>query len=167
MNILKRPLMFLAGAIIILMVVSCDKSGKYEREELERIDKYLSANPDLNYEKKPSGLYYLEINPGNGIALKTHDTAYIKYTGKFIDGSVFDTNIKTNGTVDTLITPVNEGFLIQGFDEGVTYMQKGGKSLMLIPSSLAYGPYGYAIIPGYATLLFEVELVRVVEGPGN
>jgi len=167
MDIFKRPLKFLVGAIIVLAVVSCDKSEKYEKEELEKIDKYLSENPELDFVKKPSGLYYLEINPGNGIPLRTHDTAYIKYTGKFIDGSVFDTNINNNGTVDTLISPVNEGYLVPGFDEGLSYMQEGGKSMMLIPSSLAYGPWGYGIIPGYASLLFEVELVRVVEGPGN
>ena len=93
-----------------------------------------------------------------------HDTAYIMYTGKFLDNSVFGTNI---GTTDTLISPVDEGLLILGFDEGITYMAEGGKSTLLFPSDLGYGTYGSYPISGYTPLLFEVELIRVVPGPGK
>jgi FKBP-type peptidyl-prolyl cis-trans isomerase len=86
------------------------------------------------------------------------------YTAKFLNGNIIDTNV---GTSDTLIFPVAENYLIQGFDEAITYMKEEGKALLLIPSSLAYGTTGYFSIPGYTPLLFEVYLTRIVKGPGK
>jgi FKBP-type peptidyl-prolyl cis-trans isomerase len=100
---------------------------------------------------------------GTGPAPVTHDTAYVIYTGSFLDGTVFDSNVgKAN-----LIFPVDEGVLIQGFDEGVLYMKQGGKAQFLIPSSLGYGTQGYYSIGGYTPLLYDVELVLVKPGPGK
>jgi FKBP-type peptidyl-prolyl cis-trans isomerase len=146
------------SVLIILTVESCDPAKKYEKQEQENIDKYLTDNPSQTFDKKPSGLYYYELSAGTGIMPVKHDTAYIKYTGKFLNGTVFDTNV---GTTDTLIVPVDEGWLIAGFDEGITYMKTGGKAVFLIPSSLGYGSSQYYSIPGYSTLLFDVELVKV------
>ncbi len=57
---------------------------------------------------------------------------------------------------------------ISGFDEGITLMAEGGKSTILIPSSLAYGTIGrYPGIPGYTPLLFDLELVKVVQNSGK
>ena len=58
--------------------------------------------------------------------------------------------------------------LIQGFNEGLSYMKQGGKSLFLVPSSLGYGSMGnyYGGISGYTPLLFEVQLVLLKKGPG-
>ena len=93
-----------------------------------------------------------------------HDTAYIFYTGKFLNGNIFDSNV---GTKDTLVFPVGENYMIQGYDEAITYMKEGGKALILIPSSLAYGPTGWCTIGGYTPLLFEIYLVRIAKGPGK
>ena len=68
----------------------------------------------------------------------THDTAYVVYTGKFLDGTVFDSNVGKA----SLIFPVDEGVLIQGFDEGITYMNQGGKAQFLIPSKPRIWPTG-------------------------
>ena len=57
--------------------------------------------------------------------------------------------------------------LIAGFDEGITYMKEGGKATFLIPSKLAYGTSGYYTIPGYTPLLYDVQLVKVIPGPGK
>jgi peptidyl-prolyl cis-trans isomerase A (cyclophilin A) len=81
-----------------------------------------------------------------------------------LDGTVFDTNV---GKADTLKYRVNEGQIISGFDEGITYMKVGGKATFLIPSKLAWGPTGYAIIPGYTPVIFDVELVRVKLASGK
>ena len=93
-----------------------------------------------------------------------HDTAYLKYTEKFLDGTIYDTNV---GTTDTLIRPVAEGWIVYGIDEGITYMKEGGKTTFLVPSKLAYGASGSYSIPGYTALLFDIELVRVKPGPGK
>jgi len=148
--------------ILIIIIVSCDVSRKYNKEERAQIDNYLNSNPTLDFELKTSGLYYLEITTGTGDLPRKSDTAYVKYTGKFLDGTTFDSNIERD---DTLVRPVAEGWLIPGMDEGITYMRVGGKSLLLIPSSLAYGPSGWYPIPGYTPLLIELELVRLKPGP--
>jgi FKBP-type peptidyl-prolyl cis-trans isomerase FkpA len=157
---------YLLFVVVVLLttLVSCNPANKYEEEEKSQIQTYLKSNPNQVFELKPSGLYYLEVLAGTGRAPVIHDTAYIKYTGKFLDGIVFDTNV---GKTDTLSFPVNEGWMIEGMDEAITYMKQGGKSTVLIPSSLAYGTTGYYIIPGYTSLLFEIELVRVKPGPGK
>ena len=146
----------------MVSLISCDPAKKYENEESTKIQEYLSSNSNLNFVLKPSGLYYLEVLAGTGVAPVIHDTAYVKYTGKFFDGSTFDTNV---GETDTLIFPVAEGWLIDGFDEGITYMKVGGKAKFLLPSRLAYGPSGsYPYILGYTPLLYDVELVKVKAG---
>jgi FKBP-type peptidyl-prolyl cis-trans isomerase FkpA len=162
----KRGLITLVvlSALIVLTLGSCDPAKKYEKQEQTNIDKYLSDNPTLLFELKPSGLYYLEVKAGSGIMPVKHDTAYLKYTGKFLSGTIFDTNV---GKADTLKVPVDEGWLIAGFDEGITFMKTGGKAIFLIPSSLGYGSSQYYSIPGYSTLLFDVELVKVKPGPAK
>ena len=161
-NTIKQITSLTLFGILTIIAVSCNVSAKYEKEERASIDDYLSSNPTLNFEIKPSGLYYLEVTTGTGGLAETSDTAYVKFTGKFLDGTVFDTNV---GKDDTLVRPVNEGWLIPGLDEGISYMREGGKSLLLIPSSLAYGPAGWWPIPGYTPLLIDVELVLLIPGP--
>lgn len=152
------------SALIVLTVESCDPAKKYEKQEQENIDKYITDNPNFSFTKKPSGLYYYELVTGTGIMPVKHDTAYVKYTGKFLNGTIFDTNV---GKADTLKVPVDEGWVIAGFDEGITYMKVGGKSTFMIPSYLGYGSSQYYSIPGYSTLLFDVELVKVKPGPAK
>jgi peptidyl-prolyl cis-trans isomerase A (cyclophilin A) len=144
----------------LLTVAACDPAEKKEREEEEAIESYLASNSNLQFERKESGLYFLEVEAGTGPQVTTGDTAYVKYTGKLLDGTVFDTNV---GKTDTLKFAVNEGYVLQGFDEGVMYMSEGGKAMFLIPSNLAYGSTGY-YFPSYTPVLFDVELVKLVPG---
>jgi FKBP-type peptidyl-prolyl cis-trans isomerase len=157
----KKTILTLLAGLLIIFVTSCMSTKKFEKEEESLIQDYLAKNPDLDFELKPSGLYYLDILTGTGPAAETHDTAYIFYAAKYLNGNTFDTNV---GTTDTLITPVNEGYLIAGFDEGISYMKEGGKSQLIVPSYLGYGQSGYRF-PAYTPVLFEVDLVKVVQGP--
>ena len=150
-------LLIVAGLLISLM--SCDPAAKYEKAEKQLITNYLS-NSIVEFTLEPSGLYYYEELEGTGIAPVTHDTVYVQYTGKYVDGTVFDTNVGK----DAFAFPIGEGYAIAGFDEGVSYMKVGGKSTFLIPSNLAYGQTGYYTIGGYTPLIFEVELKKVVAG---
>jgi FKBP-type peptidyl-prolyl cis-trans isomerase FkpA len=154
----------LLTAVLFVSLSSCDPAKKYEKDERAQIQDYLSKNSNLDFELKTSGLYYLDEQVGTGRIPVAHDTAYVMYTAKFLNGNIIDTNV---GTSDTLIFPVAENYLIQGFDEAITYMKEEGKALLLIPSSLAYGTTGYFSIPGYTPLLFEVYLTRIVKGPGK
>ena len=140
------------------MVLTFSTLVDKEKLENEMIQNYLNNNPTQNFQLKSSGLYYRDIVIGNGNYAQTGDTAYVKYTCKFLDGTLFDTN---TDRPDSLIFPVNEGFLIAGFDEGVLYMKEGGKAIFLLPSKLAYGSEGYYTIAGYTPLLFEAEMVKL------
>lgn len=166
MTMLKKNVstLLLILSSVLFITSSCDPSAKYEKEEQAEIDTYLSENSNLNFDLKSSGLYYLEVVAGTGRKIETGDTAYMKYTGKFLNGTIFDSNA---GTTDSLVMAVNKGYLIQGFDEGLTYMNEGGKSILLIPSKLGYGVSGFYSIPGYAPLLFDVEILKVVPGAGK
>jgi FKBP-type peptidyl-prolyl cis-trans isomerase FkpA len=155
-------LLFLA-AIALLSLGSCDPAKKYEKAETEAIANYLSTNSADTFKLETSGLYYRDVLVGTGRTPVIHDTAHVVYTGKFLNGNVFDTNV---GGAD-LVFPVGEGTLIAGFDEGIMYMKEGGKATMLIPSKLAYGTTGYYTIPGYTALLYDVQLVKVIPGPGK
>lgn len=147
-----------ATVILIISATSCDPTKKYKEDEQNAITSYLFDNPTLNYVLKPSGLYYLEVLEGTGSLAVKSDTAYVIYTGMFLDGTKFDTNVGK----DTLVFPVDEGWMIPGFDEAITYMKRGGKAQVVIPSSLGYGPSGYYIIGGYTPLLYEIELAKLV-----
>ena len=149
----------LAGFIVIL-ITSCLGTEKLERKEREEIEEFLHMNPDLNFELKPSGLYYLDIIVGTGVQPAAHDTAYIFYTASFLNNFVFDTNVDTK---DTLISAVND--LLPGFEEAVTYMNVGGKSLFIVPSDIGFGQSDVRF-PAYTPILYEVDLVRVKPGPG-
>jgi FKBP-type peptidyl-prolyl cis-trans isomerase len=159
-----QSILLFFAAIMLLSLGSCDPARKYEKAETEAIANYLSSNPADSFKLEPSGLYYMDVVIGTGRIPAVGDTAHVVYTGKFLNGNVFDTNA---GGAD-LVFPVGEGFLIAGFDEGVTYMKEGGKATFLIPSKLGYGTQGYyGTVPGYTPLLYDVQLVKVIPGPSK
>jgi len=156
-----RALIMFSGVLLTLSVVSCDPAAKLRKEENAQIQEYLSQNSDLDFVKQPSGLYYLEMIAGSGESPVVGDSAYVKYTGKFLDGTIFDSTVSTGLPYGFIV-----GTSISGFDEGVSMMKPGGKSTFLIPSGLGYGETGTYQIPGFTTLLFDVELVKVVPYTG-
>lgn len=145
---LKR--LFLFG-IILSGFLACKKDDPYETEKLAR-DKYLVDN-NITVSPTPSGLYYIEILKGTGPDADPGEKVRVRYKGTFMDGTVFDSNIYE--------FILGRGEVISGWDEGIGYMKEGGKAKLIIPSNLAYGPYGAGEIPGYTTLVFNVELLSV------
>jgi peptidylprolyl isomerase len=159
-RISKSLIPLLLVLLMVFLAAGCNPSKTYEEEQKEKIRNFLDSHPELSFELKPSGLYYFEEITGTGDLAETHDTAYLFYTGYLTDGYKFDTNIEANGDlIDTLIRPVNEGWFIKGFDEAITYMRVGGKSVVLMPSNLAYYDY--------TPLVFEIRLVRLVKSGGK
>jgi FKBP-type peptidyl-prolyl cis-trans isomerase len=155
---------FLAAITIFIAVIlfACDQEKKWEEEEAAKIQKYLEDHPNLNYERKESGLYYLDVRIGAGEQPVTHDTVFIYIYGYYLTGSNFYTNF---GTTDTIIFPLNEGYNMLGMNEAVSYMKTGGESKIVVPSYLGYGNTGTYMIP-YTPLLFDVYLVKSIPGPG-
>lgn len=104
-----------------------------------------------------SGLQYEVLTPGDGKAKPTaSSTANVTYTGKLMDGTIFDSTEKQGGKPIEL----NVSGVIKGWTEGIQLMSKGAKYRFYIPSDLAYGDNGAGgVIPPGATLIFDVELV--------
>ncbi|MET4000411.1 FKBP-type peptidyl-prolyl cis-trans isomerase [Marinobacterium sp. MBR-109] len=104
-----------------------------------------------------SGLQYEVLTAGKGKSPKTTDTVKVHYRGHLIDGTEFDSSYARNEPVSFPLDGV-----IPGWTEGLQLMKEGGKSRLVIPADLAYGPggMGNAIGPN-ETLVFEVELLEV------
>ncbi len=105
-----------------------------------------------------SGLQYKVIKEGTGKTPKATDTVKVNYVGKFIDGNEFDSSYKRGEPAEFAADQV-----IKGWTEALTMMKEGSKYELFIPSNLAYGEGGRGPIPPNATLVFEVELLNIVE----
>lgn len=95
---------------------------------------------------------------GTGDVAATGNRIVVHYTGKFIDGQVFDSSV-TRGEPFQFV--LGAGQVIRGWDEGIVGMRVGGKRILSVPPELGYGTNDYGPIPGSSTLIFEVELLKV------
>lgn len=104
-----------------------------------------------------TGLQYVIEKEGTGKQPKATDNVTVHYTGRLLDGKVFDSSV-SRGEPATF--PLNR--VIPGWTEGLQLMKEGAKYVFFIPSELAYGAHGAGNdIPPHSTLIFEVELIKV------
>jgi FKBP-type peptidyl-prolyl cis-trans isomerase FkpA len=107
--------------------------------------------------KTASGLIYRELKAGTGASPTATDTVKVNYRGTLEDGTEFDSSYKRN---EPLSFPLNQ--VIPCWTEGVQKMKVGGKSQLVCPPGIAYGAEGRPpVIPGGATLTFEIELLAI------
>ena len=106
------------------------------------------------------GLQYKVITEGTGKQPKETDTVKVHYKGTLIDGTVFDSSIERGEPAQF---PLNR--VIKGWTEALQLMKVGSKWELYIPEDLAYGPRSSGKIEPYSTLVFEVELLEVIETP--
>lgn len=105
-----------------------------------------------------SGLQYEVLQEGTGRSPKATDTVRCHYEGRLLDGSIFDSSYQRGEPADFGLNQV-----IAGWTEGVQLMKEGSKFRFTIPYMLAYGESGAgSSIPPYATLVFDVELIKVL-----
>ena len=108
-----------------------------------------------------SGLAYFMIKEGEGEQATAGKTVSVHYTGKLTDGTKFDSSHDRNAPIEF---PLGAGRVIPGWDEGIALLKVGGKATFIIPPNLAYGARGAGgVIPPNATLIFEVELLEILE----
>ena len=106
----------------------------------------------------PSGLQYEVLTEGDGPQPSAQDQVEVHYTGKLIDGTVFDSSVDRGVPATFGVTQV-----IPGWVEALQLMKAGSKWRLFIPSNLAYGPQGAGgVIGPNATLIFDVELLKVI-----
>lgn len=122
-------------------------------------EKFLAENKNAQgVVVTPSGLQYLVLQKGDGPQPTEKDTVKVHYTGTLLDGKVFDSSVERGEPIEF---PLNQ--VIPGWTEGVQLMNVGSKFRFFIPYNLAYGEQGTqgGPIPGFATLIFEVELLGI------
>ncbi len=106
-----------------------------------------------------SGLQYEVLESGKGDSPKASDNVEVHYTGKLIDGTMFDSSVERGVPASFGVTQV-----IPGWVEALQLMHEGDKWRLYIPSDLAYGPNGAGgVIGPNMTLIFDVELLRVIK----
>lgn len=132
-----------------------DKAEKSARAEGEQ---FLAENGKKeNVKTTASGLQYVVEKEGTGAQPTAEDEVTVHYTGKLLNGQVFDSSVNRG---EPATFPLNR--VIPGWTEGVQLMKEGAKYTFFIPSDLAYGPQGVpGAIPPHSTLIFDVELIKV------
>jgi len=132
-------------------------SEKLIAEEKIILKQYAKEN-NLKITETSSGLFISIIKEGTGQQAKAGDNVSVHYTGKLLNGKKFDSSVD-RGT--PIRFQVGVGQVIRGWDEGISTMKVGEKSIFLIPSPLAYGDRDMGEIPPNSPLIFEVELVEI------
>jgi len=159
-------------ALFILTFPSCKNEGEYTEWKIinqnwfeqtvndtakwKSINRKFGLHQDSSsiLNKTESGLYYHVKIQGKMTIPGPTSIVSVKYTGKFIDGTIFEsdslkfTNLPLSG-------------MILGWQEGLTRMRNGGRYILYIPYYLAYGAEGSYKIPPYSTLIFDVQLTNV------
>ena len=141
-------------------------SQRVEKLKTDHPDETAKANTALvNFLKKnkivveptESGLYYVMTQEGNGEKPEPGQLVTVHYTGKLLNGEVFDSSVERDQPFQF---PLGIGRVIAGWDEGIALMSKGEKGVLYIPYYLAYGDRaaGEKIKP-FENLMFEVELI--------
>lgn len=133
-------------------------TAKLAQDNLDKGKAYQDDNAKRDgVQVTDSGLQYEVLEAGEGASPEASDTVQVHYRGELIDGTQFDSSYARNEPVSFPLDGV-----IPGWTEGLQLMKEGGKSRLVIPAELAYGPggMGNAIGPN-ETLVFEVELLEV------
>lgn len=136
------------------------KAMKSKAEEASKIQAYINRE-NVSIAPTASGLYFIEKEAGSGAQAEEGKEVKVHYTLYNIEGDKLQSSL--DGGQPFSFT-LGKGQVIKGWDEGIAMMKAGGKATLLVPSSLAYGATDRGQdIPAYSPLVFEVELLEVVE----
>ncbi len=135
---------------------------KHAKEEAAKAEgtKFLAENATKEGVKTlPSGLQYKVLREGTGAVAEVNDEVVVKYEGRLIDGTVFDSSYERNPQTSKF----RPNQVIKGWTEALTMMPAGSKWELYIPQDLAYGERAAGKIPPFSTLIFTVEVEEVVK----
>jgi FKBP-type peptidyl-prolyl cis-trans isomerase len=148
--------------IVFLVYITFNKGsglGNTTANTLQGVEE----NQNMENTKQVEGVKITVLQEGSGDVAKSGDTVAMNYTGKLLDGQVFDSNVDPKfGHVEPFIFTIDAGMVIKGWDLGVSGMKIGEKRNLTIEPAYAYGERGAAgVIPPNATLSFDVELLAI------
>lgn len=152
------------AGIMKLTEMARSRMAKAAEKQKELSKPYLEkAAKEQGAQKTASGLIYKEIKAGTGTQPKAADVIKFNYTGTFINGKQFDSSAQYGKPVEVPFVAL--GRVMPWLVEGIGMMKAGGKAKLVCPAELAFGEKGYPpLIPGNATLIYEVELLDVKVG---
>jgi FKBP-type peptidyl-prolyl cis-trans isomerase len=128
-----------------------------KENEPEKIRKFIEEN-QINVTPRESGLYYIENVAGTGEQPKEGDKIHVHFRVELLDG----TEIYTSYNREPFIYKIGTAYDAPGIREGFELMRKGGKSQILVPSSIGFGEVGRGgVIPAYAPLFYNLEMVDI------
>ncbi len=146
------------GIVLLFAIVAgCNKGPSPEEqltEDISIIQEYVD-NKGWSATKTASGLHYVVDVEGTGNQPAPDDNVKVRYTGYFTNDEQFDQSDESGVTF-------NLQQVIQGWTEGIPKFKEGGKGKLLIPSALAYGEEGNSSVPPNTVLIFDVELLEIV-----
>lgn len=145
----KKLALLLASAMVAVACVSVPSAISQGAPDLKKLGKFV---------KTPSGLQYKDTVTGNGPSPRPGQSVNVHYTGWLLmNGKKFDSSVDRG---QPFSFGLGRGEVIKGWDEGVASMRIGSKRILVIPPNLGYGAGGMPpVIPGNATLVFEVQLL--------
>ncbi len=168
----KMKLFRISGLLLmaaLFIFFSCKDDNGYEKlrkQELEILNAFVTEHDYTEY-RKPSGLYFIETQEGTGDTIKGGDQVQIFYSTWTLNASDDSTLVDESSgyssghRYEPYEFVVGADNSLAGLEEAVTYMKKGGKANLVIPSELAYGQNGTYGVSSFTTLLMEVEIYKV------
>lgn len=164
----KFLIQIVIGLFSVLIMSSClnmvdeDNQPPTRAEEIQLLNTYLDSlvaqGNDLDTTEL--GVYYVEIEEGEGETAQPGDTLTVGYAGYFIDGQMFDSSTYNfeDGKMEFILE--NPPY-IPGWDSAMKVMNEGSKFQFVVPSEHAYGSEGRGTIPPYSTLIFVVKMFDI------
>lgn len=134
------------------------RQAEKQKRTLEMEALFAELKKNTNVVELPDGLRYEILKPGAGPSPKSNQTVKVLYTGRLINGRIFDST--EVGPLDVDLDKV-----IRGWSEGIQKIGKGGRIKLYIPPALGYGDEDTSGIPANSTLIFDVELLDIKNAP--
>ena len=156
------------GLLSVVFMSSCldmideEEQPPTRAEEMQMLNTYLDSLVAQGHDVDTTdlGIYYVEIEEGEGETAQPGDTLVVGYAGYFVDGQMFDSSSYSSEDGKMEFVLENPPF-IAGWDSGMKVMNEGSKYQFVIPSEHAYGSGGQGIIPPYSTLIFVVKMFDI------
>lgn len=160
-----------SGLLVIILaatIIGCKDNdiGKQRERELKKLEEYIRDNYS-GKEPTASGLYFFELQAGVGDSIRINDKVQIFYDLYTLDSSYVAGSGQFEPLQLVVLPPTQLGSSaeevseLKGLHEALTYMKKGSKARLILPSELAFGQYGTYGVGGFTTLLMEVEVYKV------